>query len=278
MRNQQPGTGPHRGQSPFALDHLTVIETTPARLFETARDAGYDRACCFVRSIEGLGAPEYRLSQQPDHLRQAKEALGATGVGVDVAYPFTLSRHATMADLTADLDVAAELGARFANILIYLRDEAAILDQTAAFCEEALRRGLGVAVEMVPASAIKTLPQASALVRAVDRPGQVGVNLDVLHLYRSGLSPDDVAPFRGDIVYAQLCDGPLARPADEWRTEASLQRDLPGRGAFDLGGFLAAVADVPTSIEVPDARGLEAGAGPAERARAALAAALSIRN
>lgn len=257
----------------FALDHLTVIETTPAALIETAHRAGYGRACSFVRSIDGLGGPEFDLARNNDQLRQARSALQKTGVRLDIAYPFSLSRRSVTSDFAADLAVASELGAPLVNLLIYLHDTSEILEKTDSFCEAAIALGLGVAIELAPVTSMKTLEQTSRLVRTLNRPRQVGINLDVLHLYRSGAAPSDVSQYRADIVYAQICDGPLTRPQDEWRNEGGLQRDRPGEGQMDMQGFLDAVAGTPTSIEVPDQRRRLAGESAQDRALATRLAA-----
>ena len=135
---------------------------------------------------------------------------------------------------------------------------------------------MGVAIEMVPATAIKTLPQAAALARAMASSAKVGINLDLLHLYRSGSSPAEAADFLDAIVYAQVCDGPIARPEAEWREEAAAQRARPGDGEQDVRTFLDLLADVPTSVEVPDGEGLRQGISPALRASAALSATYNM--
>lgn len=277
MRIPDPETStPPARESPFALDHLTVIETTPLELAETAARAGYARVCTFVRSIEGLGGPSFDLSRAPGDRRAARAALDALELTVDVAYPFTLSDRTQPGDFDADLDCAAELGARFVNLLIFSRTAERIPDQTARFCELARVRGLKVAVEMVPASAVKSLDQAHRLLETLGRPTGFGVNLDILHLYRSGSTPEAALVHREDVTYLQLCDGPLDMAAEARRHEASLQRRLPGEGDFAISAFLAAFADVPASLEIPDEAGLRAGQSPVQRAARANAAALQI--
>lgn len=260
----------------FALDHLTVIETTPLALGETAAGAGYDRICTFVRSIDGLGGPTFDLSRDQKERKATRAAFDSLGVSVDVAYPFTISDKTAAGDFEADLACAAELGAKMANLLVFARDPQRILDETRRFCERAAAHGLGVAIEMVPASTVKTLDQAADLVRAVGRDVDVGINLDVLHLYRSGAGPADLPRVRDQITYLQICDGPLHVQVESRRHEASLQRLRPGEGEFALGEVMTLLADVPASLEIPDAEGLAAGTGPASRASAVLALALAI--
>lgn len=275
MRNLEASrTRDDRPFSTFALDHLTVIEATPQALAETAAAAGFDRICTFVRSIDGLGGPTFDLTSDRPALQGLRSTLRTSGVTIDVAYPFTISDRTRPGDFEADLACAAELGARFANLLVFTRDETRTLDETARFCERARQHGLGVAIEMVPASTIKTLPQAAALVHALGSPADVGVNLDVLHLYRSGDTPAKAAQHLNEIIYLQICDGPRDAPLESRRSEASLQRSLPGQGDFALAELYDMLRHLPASIEVPDAAARAAGAGTVERARAAGQAAM----
>lgn len=275
-RETTSGVQPTSPLEGFALDHLTVIETTPRRLAETAAAAGYGRICTFVRSIEGLGGPTFDLSADLSEMKATRAELAADGVTVDVAYPFTLSDRTRPGDFEADLDCAAALEARFVNLLCFVRDPGRIRDETARFCERARARRLKVAIEMVPASTIRTLAQATILAKAVGPAADVGVNLDVLHLYRSGGTPSDILPYRDRVSYLQICDGPLELPVESRRAEASLQRRLPGNGAFDLAEVLRSLPEVPASLEIPDEAARTAGVGPVARAIAARDAARAI--
>lgn len=273
MRSSKPDiAGVDPALSSFALDHLTVIETTPQGLAEVAAEAGYARICAFVRSIDGLGGPAFDLTSDAGERRATRASLDALSLTVDVAYPFTVSDRTGEGDFERDLACAAELGACFANLLIFARDEGRILAETARFHERAREYGLETVVEMVPASSVRTLTQAAGLVRSLGAPPDLRINLDALHLYRSGETPEAVAPFRAEIGYLQVCDGPLETPAEGRRVEASLQRLMPGAGAFDLGALMRLLPAVPASLEIPDGSARAKGVGPVERARGAMEA------
>ena len=101
----------------------------------------------------------------------------------------------------------------------------------------------------------------------------MGVNLDLLHLIRSGGSLDDIAAASADaLLYAQFCDGAAAVLPEGPDFEASSQRLYPGEGTFDVAGFGRALpTGIRTSIEIPRDDLLSAGVPVAERARRALA-------
>lgn len=260
----------------FALDHLTAIETTPRALAETAAAAGYDRICTFVRSIDGLGGPAFNLTTDAAEMKAVRTSLASLGLSIDVAYPFTLSDRTKPGDFEADLECAATLGARYVNLLCFIRDAGRLAEETASFCARARNYGLRVTIEMVPASTIRTLPQAARLLTELCPGPDVGINLDVLHLYRSGATPADVFPYRDKISYLQICDGPLEAPIETRHAEASHQRCLPGRGDFALAHLMRLLEGVPVSVEIPDEAGRTAGLDAVTRARAAFLAARSI--
>jgi sugar phosphate isomerase/epimerase len=111
----------------------------------------------------------------------------------------------------------------------------------------------------------------------MERPGQVGVNIDLLHLMRSGGRIEDIrnAP-PGSISYAQFCDGPQSLDTEAWSIEASHQRQLPGEGQFDVAGFSSALpAGVPCSVEIPQDLQIERGQSARERGMRALQATRS---
>lgn len=112
------------------------------------------------------------------------------------------------------IEAAAAVGAR--NLLIVSRgvDDAEFTNRFAELCDTAAAHGIGCSVEFMAFMSVKTLPQALAVLDAVDRPNG-HVLVDHLHLARTGGTVADVAavdPAR--LSYVQLCDAPTAAPAD----------------------------------------------------------------
>jgi sugar phosphate isomerase/epimerase len=122
------------------------------------------------------------------------------------------------------------------------------------------------------------LKEALELTAAYGQPGKVGVNLDLLHLERSGGGLADIASIpAGTPLYAQVCDGAEAGPMDGWDYEASSQRLYPGEGRFDVAGFIAALPTTTrASIEIPRDDLLAAGVTVDDRAARALAATRAV--
>jgi len=257
----------------YALDHLTVVDADPLALAGIARDAGYRAICLFMEPMDVLPRmPRFDLYGDRVARRALKARLEALGLGLDLVYPFTLAARTEVEGFRPALECAAVLGAGAINVLVYDRDPARRADRFAAVCDLAREHGLKVALEFYPLSQVGSLAEAVALVEPIGRAGEVGVNVDLLHLMRSGGSIADLAAVPpGLIVYAQQCDGPAVRDRAAWDFEASSQRLPAGQGDFDLRGFATALPPgCPVSIELPREEALAAGVPPLERARQAI--------
>lgn len=261
------------GSAGFALDHLTVVDANPEELVEIAEAEGFRAICLFMESMAALPQmPQFSLYDSPEAQRELRTMLEGSGVGLDVAYPFTLSRRSEPDDFRRGLECAAFLGAQFANALVYDREPERRLEQFASFCALADEFELGVVLEFFPGSAVRSLAEGLDLVTSVQRPREVGLNVDLLHLMRSGGSVQELCAAPPDyILFGQLCDGLLECDVAARDHEASMQRLLPGRGEFDVKGFHDALPDhCRVSVEIPQESSIRAGTSPHSRARTAL--------
>lgn len=261
----------------YVLDHLTVVDATPTELVEVAETTGFSAVCLFMESMAALPQmPQFSLYDSALSQRELRKQLNGSGVGLSVVYPFTLSRRSELDHFKRGLECAAFLGARFANALVYDREPERRLEQFSSFCALADEFGLGVVLEFFPGSAVRSLAEGLELATSVHRPDDVGLNVDLLHLMRSGGSVQELCAAPSDyILFGQLCDGLLECDLAARDHEASMQRLLPGRGEFDVKGFCDALpTHCPVSLEIPQESSIRAGASPHSRARAALDAAL----
>ena len=134
----------------------------------------------------------------------------------------------------------------------------AVVAHFADLCDRARERGLDVALEAPPFTAIADLVQARKLVEAADRPN-AGVVVDSWHHRRSGVSDavfEGLAPER--VLCLQFADGPTTPEED--LLEETIWRRLPvGTGDFELAGLLrrldAMGVRCPVGVEVFDETG-----------------------
>lgn len=257
----------------IALDHMTVVDTTPAELAEVAQAAGCTGICLFMEPMDVLPLmPAFDLYGNSAARRDLKARMDDGRLALELAYPFTLTGRTDLSAFDRALACAAELGASLLNVLVYDRDPARRQDMFARFCDIARSHDLRVALEFYPLSQVRSLAEALEIVSLVDRPGEVGINADLLHLMRSGGSLDDLAAApAGSILFGQFSDGPRRRAEAEWDREASSDRLVPGAGAFDIAGFARALpAGCPVSVEVPRSAAVAAGIPVVERALSAV--------
>lgn len=101
------------------------------------------------------------------------------------------------------------------------------------------QRGLLVALESFPWSALSDIGIAIDLLRRADAPN-TGLLIDVWHFYNCGGHPDQLVdlPMAG-ITGVQLNDGP--RVHDDFLRHARAQRELPGEGVLDVVALVRAV-------------------------------------
>lgn len=262
----------------LSLDHLTVADATPSRLAETAAATGFDGICLFLRPMDVLpDMPAFALIGDTPERRATRKAMRDGGLTLDLVYPFTLSGRTDVQAFEPALETAAWLGGRLANILCYDRDPARRVDRLDQLAELAQGYGIGLAIEFYLPSQVRSLSDARATIAALPGKG-AGVTADLLHLVRSGHSPEAYCDLGApEVRIAQLCDGPanIAPELVEW--EAGIERKLPGTGTFDCRAFLRALApDTPVSVEAPRQSALRAGLSMVARARAAMAAARSV--
>jgi sugar phosphate isomerase/epimerase len=258
--------------SRLALDHLTVVDTTPSQLVSVAAEVGCEAVCLFMQPMDVLPRmPHFDLYGATAERRETRALCEGLGVGVDLVYPFTLTGRTEVTTFLPALETAAYLGARAVNVLLYDRDPARRCDVFSLFCALAAAHSLEVAVEFYPVSQVKSLQTALELVGR-PLPGKVGVNVDLLHLFRSGGTVSEIARAPVHMIrYAQFCDGPAVVDQSQLAWEASSERLLPHAGTFDLAGFARALPpDVRTSVELPQEDALVRGVPVVERARRAV--------
>ncbi|WP_298670980.1 TIM barrel protein [uncultured Sphingomonas sp.] len=234
------------------LDHLTVLSARPLDLVAAASEAGFDGVGLFLRGMhEVAGMPDFDLTADVVSRRDCRRAAADAGCRIAVAYPFTVTGASRPDDFLPALDAAAEIRTESINILAYDSETARCGEAIASLCAAAAARGLSAAIEFFPISAIRSLDDAIRLCEAVDKG--LKVNVDLLHLARSGSDIAQVRTHRDLISLVQLCDAPHAAPADLF-AEASHQRLLPGDGELDCLALIEACGDdVQMSIEAPTA-------------------------
>jgi sugar phosphate isomerase/epimerase len=170
--------------------------------------------------------------------------------------------------------VADAFGGRHVSAGEFRGIDAGVLDHAAAgrrlgtIARRLADRGLLVAVEPFPWSALRDVATAAEVLRRADA-ANAGLLVDVWHFWNVGASVEQLIDLPGAGVAAvQLNDGPRVAPgtpAADVLAVARAHRRLPGEGELDVGALLAAVRTAgfvgPYCVEVntPGFRALPLG-------------------
>lgn len=250
------------------LEHLTLLAVPPPDLVTIAAEAGFDAVGLRVSPATDEERP-WPMAPGSAMLAETVRRCADTGITVLDAEAVRLGPAHT--DFAPFLDAAAQLGARYVNAICDDADPGRLTDEFARLAERARPYGIRPVIEFMAYRSVRTLAAATAV--AAGSGG--GVLVDALHVQRCGVSLDALRRVDPGLVsYVQLCDAPLAAPADPVG-EARSARLLPGEGELPIAELLAALpAGVPVAVEAPRAGAAARPASFAKRARRALESVL----
>ena len=228
---------------PLAMSAGIMPEATPVQLVEAAAHAGFDYGGMWIEVADWTVATT----------RAVRGALAATGLPLLDVEVVWIKPGPLDPDHLRIVDIGLELGARNVLCVSSDPDTGATRDKLAALMAHG-GSGIRINLEFGLFTAVKTMGQASAILREIDAPN-MGLLIDALHWTRSGGAVADVAAVPVEwLGYVQLCDAPIPG-ADPGDPDAILDEAIDGRVALGRGGLaidelLAALPDgLPIGIE-----------------------------
>lgn len=254
----------HSGE--LSLAYLTVDGASPLEHIEAAVAADFPSAGLRILPPTHLSRTGCVVGN-PSLAQIVHRACQDSGIRLLDAEVASLTASITADDIAAIAATAGELGFRFVQAVVDDEDMDRAASNLARLAAAAENAGIGVALEFMAFRPLRDLESALCLIENCGADN-VGILVDVLHLARSGGSPDMLADIpAGKIAMAQLCDAPLAPPAfGDLAAEARNGRLHPGEGELWLDELLDVLPDgLPISIEVPHSR--SAGLSIIERAQ-----------
>jgi sugar phosphate isomerase/epimerase len=238
--------------TPF-LDRLAAVKA-----------AGFDGVSMFaadfdVMAAAGIGAAEIRSRVADAGLAISEiEIVGnwLPGVGRKRGMPGWLRDLVGRMTPERVIAIAAAVGARGISVGDMLDVDCGLdvaTERFAGICALAAEAGLYVALEFIPTGRIASLADGWAVVRDAGAANG-GLLVDSWHFFRSGSSLDLLGSLpAAAITSVQIGDAPAVPEADLDHAMAH-DRLLPGTGALDLAGFMAAIrrtgTTAPIGIEV----------------------------
>lgn len=263
---------------PFCQNHLislaalTILDAGPVGQVRAAHAAGFQSVGLRLMPLLETDA---RIVGNPQAQAELELALEETGLDVLEIGVFPIKPHMDWQLIGDVVSFSGQIGARSLVCPVEDQDRERSIGSFQKLADLARSEGLSALVEFNPYSACPNLAQALQILTLADRDN-AGLVIDVLHLSRSGGSPDDLATISPDLIkLIHLCDAPpplsTRRSIEELRSESRTARLLPGEGELWLKHLLDVLPPtVPLSIEAPSARMADLSA--VERARRALVA------
>ena len=245
----------------FSLAYLSIPGTDPMEQIRIAKETGYDFVSLRTIPMHLPGEPEFLLHKDADLFAKVQKALKEYDIPL---MDIELAR--VRPDLDIDeyepaFEVAAKLGGTDVLGSVWTRDKAYYVDKVGKIAEMAKKYGLNYNVEFLPWAGVRNLQEAITLVDTVNADN-LYIMVDTLHAGRAGVTAAELK--RTDPKYfhfIHLCDGPAGPDGDPVLSDinaplmlhtAREARLYPGEGAMDIAGMVAAMPELPLSIELPN--------------------------
>ena len=258
----------------YSLAHLSMIEVPPIELVRAASSAGFQHTG--FRLTPTSSGVDHDILGNGVAIRELKAAIDDSGIGILDLEVIRIKEDGPTLDPTGLFEAAEYLGARYVITTLEDPNPERRVASLALLAEQAAEYGVALSVEFMLFSAAPTLQDACEAVLAAGAPNVV-VLADILHLTRSGGTPDDMLDYPARLFpYVQICGahGAGAAPdAATARAEAVTARLMPGEGDLPVREFTECIpAGAILSVESPLA-GLGNPADPAALAADLLASA-----
>lgn len=244
--------------TPLGVAPLCAVTATPEEYVGGAARAGFD----FIGvRLSPVTAADVVYTPGGTAFRHLQRLVADHGIRVLDIEVFSIRPQTTREDWLPILEMAGELGARLYNVVGDEPDLGAFAAKVAELTADAAPYGITPVIEPIAYRPMNSYPRAVSIAREAG----CGVELDALHVVRTGADVSIVADNRDLFPVLQLCDAPAElkiwdpRPAeanpgdDDMVIESRLNRLFPGEGAAPLSAMRDAVAPgTPIALEIPN--------------------------
>src|SRR5579862_3245235 len=148
---------------PLVLCHFTAVEVEPPDFVDLAARAGFAAVSLMVQFPRAY-SPGFPMAGDTRMRRETRQRLDASGVTLFDAATGRLEADTGLDDFRDLVETAAYLGARGIDVNGNDPDPARLTDQFAALCALCAEHGLGVGIEFMMSTQVKTLADAQALI------------------------------------------------------------------------------------------------------------------
>lgn len=251
----------------FSLAYLTIPGTDPLEQIRIAAEAGYDSVSLRTIPMHLPGEPEFIFEKDEALFKATKKALREYNMPLMDIELARVRPDLPIAEYEPAFEKAALLGATDVLGSVWTRDRGFYLDTVGRIADMAAKYGLSYNVEFLPWAGVRSLQEAITMADDVNKDN-LFIMVDTLHAGRAGVTAAELK--RTDKKYFRfmhLCDGPAGPDGDPVLDNikdelmlftARAGRLYVGEGVMDVAGMVAAIPGAPLSIELPNAKQLEA--------------------
>lgn len=245
----------------FSLAYLTIPGTDPVQQIEIAKKVGYDFVSLRTIPMHLPNEPEFLLHKDKKLFEATKQALKENDIPLMDIELARIRPDLDIAEYEPAFEAAAQLGATDVLGSVWTRDRNYYTEQVGKVAEMAARYHLNYNIEFLPWAGLRNLQEGITLVDSLHMDN-LFLMVDMLHAGRAGVTAEELK--RTDRKYFRflhMCDGPagpdgdpvLANINDELMVFTAREGRLyPGEGAMDVAGMVAALPEIPVSIELPN--------------------------
>lgn len=248
---------------PLSVAPLSALDVPVVEYIQAAAQAGFSAVGLRANRVS-QSDPAFPLDVSSTHFSDVTAALNDTGLEVLDLEVFTVTPQVERRDWMPLMEVGAELGAQYLNVVGAHPSFGPFEEVVAELTVDAREHGLKPVLEPV---AYRDLNNFN---RAIDIARNAGcaVEMDILHFLRTGADLDTVRANRDVFPILQLCDAPrsLADHGDLLRdvavktgegdlavAESRGLRLLPGDGAGPIREIISVLGpSTRVSVEIPN--------------------------
>ena len=255
----------------YSLAYLTTPGVNPMDQIKMAKEAGYDYVSLRTIPMHLPGEPEFLLDKDPALFEATKAALAEYDMPLMDIELARVRKDLNIDEYKPAFEAAAKLGATDVLGSIWTRDKAWYVEKAGKIADDAKEFGLKFNIEFLPWAGVRNLQEDITLIDELARDN-VFVMVDTLHAGRAGVTGAELARTPAKYFnFIHLCDGPAGKDTD-LATDCVLDnikddlmlytareaRYYVGEGNIAIADMIAAMPNIPLSIELPNLKEIEA--------------------
>ena len=251
----------------YSLAYLTIPGTAPVDQIRIAAEAGYDFVSLRTIPMHLPNEPEFLMHRDDALFKATAAALKEYGMKVNDIELARVRPDLNLDEFAPAFEKAAELGATDVLGSVWSRDKAYYMEGVAKVADMAKEFGLCYNVEFLPWAGIRNLQEAVTMADTLQRDN-LFIMVDTLHAGRAGVTAEELRRTNKKYFrFMHICDGPAGPDGDPVLDNikdplmlytAREARYYVGEGVMDVAGLVAAIPNVPLSIELPNLKEMAA--------------------